>query len=175
MLIASLEKDVFETQAVTNGRIDRTRAALEEVLRAEIQSRQSNFSSLEGRVREIVQDCMTSVDSVANEGRMAVDALAYRVNSLEISMLKVIEGKITVMEEAVAARQNQQENVNESIHKDINEIRQKEEEEHGERVEKETSILNRVVVVEDRVEGEIDEVRQRVEKARVETTKQGKL
>ena len=30
-LIAGLEKDVFETQATTNGRIDRTRAALEEV------------------------------------------------------------------------------------------------------------------------------------------------
>ena len=68
-LMASLEKDVFETQTSTNGRIDRTRAALEEVLRAEIQSRQSNFSSLEGRVREIVGDCLTSVDSVSSESR----------------------------------------------------------------------------------------------------------
>ena len=119
-----------------------------------------------------MQDCLTSLDSVAGEGRMAADALANRVNALEASMLKVIEGKITVMEEAVAARQNQQEDVNESFTKDIEGIRLKEESEHVERVEKEDSILNRVVVVEDRVEGEIDDVRARVEKARADTTQQ---
>ncbi|GMH80936.1 hypothetical protein TL16_g08757 [Triparma laevis f. inornata] len=171
-LMASLEKDVFETQTSTNGRIDRTRAALEEVLRAEIQSRQSNFSSLEGRVREIVGDCLTSVDSVSSESRMAVDALANRVNSLEVSMMKVIEGKITVVEEAVAARQNEQENVNNSIHNDLSMIRQKEEAEHNQRVQKEDAIVERVTVVEDRVEGEIDDVRKRVIKAHTETTEQ---
>ena len=55
---------------------------------------------------------------------MAVDALANRVNSLEVSMMKVIEGKITVVEEAVAARQNEQENVNNSIHNDLSMIRE---------------------------------------------------
>ncbi|GMI10887.1 hypothetical protein TrVE_jg638 [Triparma verrucosa] len=171
-LMASLEKDVFETQTSTNGRIDRTRAALEEVLRAEIQSRQSTFSSLEGRVREIVGDCITSVDSVSSESRMAVDALANRVNSLEVSMMKVIEGKITVVEEAVAARQNEQENVNNSIHNDLSMIRKKEEDEHVQRVAKEDAIVERVTVVENRVEGEIDDVRKRVVKAHAETTEQ---
>ena len=58
-LMASLEKEVFESQASTNAKVDRTRAALEEVLRAEIQSRQTNFSSLESRVRDIITDCLS--------------------------------------------------------------------------------------------------------------------
>lgn len=103
---------------------------------------------------------------------MAVDALANRVNSLEVSMMKVIEGKITVVEEAVAARQNEQENVNNSIHNDLGMIRQKEEAEHNQRVQKEDAIVERVTVVEDRVEGEIDDVRKRVIKAHTETTEQ---
>lgn len=171
-LVAQLEREVFETHGATNARVDRTRAALEEVLRAEIQSRQSNFSSLEGRVREIVTDCMTSLDSVSKESRMAVDALVNRVNTLEVSMTSVIEGKIMVVEEAVAARQNEQENVNTSIHNDIASIRVYEEEEHSTRVLKETEIVGRVTVVEERVEGEIDDVRQRVERARTETAEQ---
>ncbi|GMH59390.1 hypothetical protein TrRE_jg8752 [Triparma retinervis] len=171
-LMAQLEREVFETAGSTNSRIDRTRAALEEVVRAEIQSRQSNFSNLEGRVRDIVTDCMTSLESVSKESRMGIDALVNRVNTLEVSMTSVIDGKIMVVEEAVAARQNEQQNVNSGLTKDIASIRDYEEHEHSTRVQKEVEIVERVTVVEERVEGEIDDVRQRVERARAETTDQ---
>jgi hypothetical protein len=142
-LMAQLEREVFETAGSTNARIDRTRAALEEVVRAEIQSRQSNFSSLEGRVRDIVTDCMTSLESVSKESRMGIDALVNRVNTLEVNMTAVIDGKIMVVEEAVAARQNEQQNVNTSFTKDIANIRDYEEQEHSTRVQKEVEIVQR--------------------------------
>ena len=142
-LMAQLEREVFETAGSTNSRIDRTRAALEEVVRAEIQSRQSNFSNLEGRVRDIVTDCMTSLESVSKESRMGIDALVNRVNTLEVSMTSVIDGKIMVVEEAVAARQNEQQNVNSGLTKDIASIRDYEEHEHSTRVQKEVEIVER--------------------------------
>lgn len=73
---------------------------------------------------------------------------------------------------SLAVRRTFQENVNSSFHKDIADIRDFEEQEHTTRVQKENEIVDRVTVVEDRVEGEIDDVRQRVERARAETTEQ---
>ena len=172
--LAIMEREVYETQGATNARIERTRAALEEVLRAEIQSRQNNFSSLEGRVRDIVTDAMASLESVSSESRMAVDAIANRVNTLEVSLQQQIDGKISVVEESVVARQNQQEKTNEHLNQSIAIIHKKEAVEHSERVGKENEIVSRVEVVEERVEGEIEEVRQRVESTRTEVKKEVK-
>ena len=167
--IAAMEKEVYETAGATNAKIDRTRASLEEVIRSEIQARQSTFGSLEGRVRDIVGDAMVSIENVAAESRMAVDAVAHRVNALEADLTSEMEGKITVVEEAVAARQREQARTNRELNSSIDGIHKKDREEHGERVAKEEGIVSRVVVVEERVEGEIEDVRQRVEAGRVET------
>ncbi len=166
--MALLEKELYEMQSQANARVDRTRSALEEVLRAEIQSRQNNMNSLEGRVRDIVEDCMASLESVQSEGRMSVDALANRINSMEVSLTKLMDGKISVIEEAVAARQNAQEDVNKSFEVHFEKIEKQEVEEHVERVNAEDEIIGRVKVVEDRVEGEIEDIRQRVQKTRTE-------
>lgn len=103
---------------------------------------------------------------------MAVDAIAGRVNTLETSLMSHVEGKIMVVEEAVAARQNEQAKTNQTLNDSIVEITEKEIAEHEERVAKEGEIVSRVEVVEERVEGEIDDVRQRVERVGAEVKKE---
>lgn len=159
-LVLDLERQVYENTSVSNSRIDRTRVALEEVIRAEIHSRQNSVGTLEGRVRDIVQDCMSSLEAVGNEGRMAADALANRVNLLESGLTSVINGKISVVEEAVAARNHDQNEVNVTVSEQLKQIVEKEEKEHGDRTTVETELKTRVVTVEDRVDGEIRLVRQ---------------
>ena len=121
-LVLDLERQVYENTSVSNSRIDRTRVALEEVIRAEIHSRQNSVGTLEGRVRDIVQDCMSSLEAVGNEGRMAADALANRVNLLESGLTSVINGKISVVEEAVAARNHDQNEVNVTVSEQLKQI-----------------------------------------------------
>ena len=167
--IADLQNAVVEMQVSANAKIERTRAALEEVVRAEIQSRQNNVSSLEGRVRDIIGDCMASLDAVSYEGRMAVDAIANRVNALEFSMTKTLEAKVSTVEEAVAARQFEQDGVNLSIKATIESIKEKEGEEHKHRIEKEKEIISQVVTVKEKVEEEIGGVKKIVDDVRTTT------
>jgi len=158
-IVGDLERQVYENTSVSNSRIDRTRIALEEVIRAEIQSRQNAVSKMEGRVRDIVQDCVASIEGVGNEGRMASDALANRVNLLETGLTNIINGKISVMEEAVAARNYDQNEVNVKVEEKLSEIVLGEEKEHKERIQVEQDLKSRVSTVEGRVDGEIRQVR----------------
>ena len=120
-------------------------------------------------MRDIVADCVASIDSVGNESRMAADALANRVNLLESGLTNVINGKISVVEEAVAARNHDQNEVNVKVNERLLNIVASEEREHVERTTVEGSLKDRVGVVEERVDGEILQVRREADEHAIKT------